>query len=134
MLRRGGWRPGVERPVPWNDLPDLPLFPAAERVLREFFGLTVGSGGPGKDLGRVCLTFDPRPFQVDAREIIAMSARMGSRLYPLGEVDGGHAIFLIDENDHTYMWFDELPTLVAYSFDEALERMLLGKKYEADRQ
>ena len=132
ILRRAGWKPNVRRTVPWKDLPDIPLFPAAERVLVELFGLTVGSNGPGKDCGRSRLTFDPRLLRVNVPEVVALSTQMGVRLYPLGEVDDDDALLLIDENDHTYMWFDELPTLVAYSFDEALERMLLGKKYEAD--
>lgn len=74
------------------------------------------------------LTFDPR----GATDLLVakISADLGIRVYPLGEVDRGHAYLFVALDGRIYMWFDDPPILVASSFDDALIRILLGLRYE----
>jgi hypothetical protein len=127
MLTRAGWAANAERIVPWEDLPPNP-FSQAKEIVSEFYGLTVGSGGRGKLCGRVTLTFDPNAAA--GKLVEKLENELGLKLYPLGEVDRGHAYFFVAEDGRIYMWFDDPPILVAHSFDDALPRMLLGLRYE----
>lgn len=129
MLWRAGWLANVERIVPWEDLP-LDPFPDAKKIISEFYGLTVGSGGRGKHCGRVTLTFDPKA--IDGKLVEDLENELGQSVYPLGEVDRGHAYFFVAKDGAIYMWFDGPPIMVAHSFDDALQRMLLGICYEED--
>ncbi|MEK7949264.1 SUKH-3 domain-containing protein [Luteolibacter soli] len=124
MLREAGWYPGrSELPV---ELPnDYSIFPWARKALEEFGGLHVGSSGPGRDLARSNIQFEP-----DAAEGLAPHVSQtddGLRLYPLGEIDNGHAHLLIDELGSVYYYFDELEK-VGVTLDEALINLLLGMK------
>lgn len=101
---------------------------AARPVLTEFFGLTVGSVGAGKDCARASVTFNPHDVGEIELELLSLNQKLGKQFYPLGEIDGGHAILLIDELGWIYIWFDELPELIAKEFHAALERLLYGRR------
>lgn len=62
--------------------------------------------------------------------VVKISADLGIRVYPLGEVDRGHAYLFVTLDGRIYMWFDDPPILVANTFDDALKRILLGLRYE----
>lgn len=127
ILRCSGWCQNAKRAVPWDELPKDP-FPIAEKIVEEFYGLTVGGEGAGKQCGRVTLTFDPRGATESL--VAKISADLGIRVYPLGAVDRGHADLFVTLDGRIYMWFEDPPILVASSFDDALTRMLLGLRYE----
>lgn len=74
------------------------------------------------------LTFDPRAAMGSL--VVKISADLGIRVYPLGEVDRGHAYLFVTLDGRIYMWFDDPPILVANTFDDALKRILLGLRYE----
>jgi hypothetical protein len=127
-FRIAGWKPGRDRTVPWENLPNLPMSGMARQVINEFFGLKLGASGPGKDCARSCINFNPQDFKGREAELLQLSEKVGTLLYPLGQIDNGHADLLIDEAGRTYLWFDEDPELIAASFDCALYCLVSGRK------
>jgi hypothetical protein len=123
-LVAAGWTPARSVPLP-NDLPtDFTIFSAAEKVLREFGGLHIGSVGPGQECATSDLSLSPASATgLSAHTGLATST--GSSLYPLGEFHHGHAFLLIDEDGAIYTYFDELEPYAA-SFDQALGQLVLG--------
>jgi SUKH-3 immunity protein len=131
VLVEAGWAPG--RRVPddqlqaWSEqLEGFPLFESAERVLREFGGLSVDQEGPG-------LTSAREPFEIDPLLALHEEDRFelyrdeyGVQLYPLGEAGSGHGFLAIDPAGRTYFAMGDL-RLVAETFDGALEALVLGK-------
>ncbi|MFJ5224441.1 SUKH-3 domain-containing protein [Streptomyces sp. NPDC088400] len=72
------------------------LFPAAERAVREFHGLSVRPRGPGRDVAGTGCVVDP----VEARHALRTFARLGetigSRLFPFGRTDAD-GLLAVDE-------------------------------------
>ena len=129
LLDEAGWREGVIRDFRPFLPTDFELFPAAQAVLEEFCGLEVGKNKGGAYHQAVHLSFDPR-ISEGAGEVFKKVARpLHSKLFPIAEADDGHATLLISEEGWVYLWFGPLHR-VAKSFDEALERLLLGLKYD----
>lgn len=132
MLRAGGWEPGraVDRLVAdWEtrlrpDDGEMPL--AAKRTLIEFGALTVGGWGPGRDRARGNIEFDP---MLAAGEAADRQRGSGLRLFPLGEVDGGHGFLFAAANGEVWAWtLDDVLRQLGLDIDEALDRQLLGKR------
>ncbi|SDM55725.1 SUKH-3 domain-containing protein [Allokutzneria albata] len=101
LLTRAGWSPGRAVDVAgWRaELAEkgFVMHEAAEQVLTEFGGLLLEADGAGVRSGRCTVEVDPlygaslRPW------LDELGAKAGARdLYPLGEVDWGHAILAID--------------------------------------
>lgn len=97
---------------------------AAEKLLREFGGLTTAGGGPG-------ITRAREPFELDPLLALGEHDRFGEwgeeisrRLFPLGELDHGHSFLGLDEQGELYVvanWlarFGRMP--------EAMENLVLG--------
>jgi hypothetical protein len=134
-LRKAGWYPGRKVPhlvsnwkVELSKSDRWTMFPKAEEALTEFGGLFVESSG-------VPLDFRPAAFYVDPSRLIYESecfktfeAQIGRRLYPLGELDSGIDFIGIDEKGWIYHLLTYI-TLQGRSFDEALEYMILGKRF-----
>jgi hypothetical protein len=117
-----GWRSGQDRFPGVSKLPELELFPAAEKIIREFHGVLVG--------GFRCsvVEINPDTFCSMVDEVRELELQLKRRLYPIG--DRGLSILLVAENGEIYGWFADEVTLIARDFDEALVRMLLGRPDE----
>jgi len=134
LLTDGGWAPDrrvPDRVAEWRGALEqhkrFVMHPAAEAVLLEFGGLKVGSTRPGVQRASARINFDPMlAVGEEDRLLDYFPALTGLNLFPLGEVDDGHAFFAISASGETFCVGDEIygrwPT-----FRAALEALLLGR-------
>ncbi|WP_199810386.1 MULTISPECIES: SUKH-3 domain-containing protein [unclassified Streptomyces] len=128
VLRGAGWFPGRSVDTSgWRERLEADGFrihPAAEQFLREFGGLTVGPGGPGITRAREAFEFDPLLALGEDDRFGEWGEEIGRQLFPLGELDHGHAFLGLDERGELYAvvnWlarFGRMP--------EAMENLVLG--------
>lgn len=128
VLRDAGWYPGRDTdPTPWREpleADGIHIHPAADNFLREFAGLTVDHGGPGITRAREPFELDPLLALGEADRFGEWSEEICRHLYPLGDLDHGHAFLGLDEQGELYVvanWlarFGRLP--------EAMENLILG--------
>jgi hypothetical protein len=137
-LRCAGWYPGrIARSevTAWREqLRRQGLsrwFPTAESALLEFGALEIGEGGEGEECARVAVAIEasegfshPRLLE----RFYALELAVGEWLCPLGHVDHGHAGLYIAESGRVFMVMDPHIWRVGDCFDDALERILRGRK------
>ncbi|MER8235672.1 SUKH-3 domain-containing protein [Streptomyces sp. NPDC094049] len=128
VLREAGWHPG--RAVDtrgWKERLEQDGFrshAAAEDFLREFGGLAVGHGGAGITRAREPFDLDPLLALGEADRFGEWGEEIGHHLFPVGELDRGHAFLGLDEDGGLYVvanWlarFGPMP--------EAMENLVLG--------
>ncbi len=133
ILRQGGWFEGRRFDLTVYD--EFPMRPhaAAGEVLAEFGGLQLGEVGPGIDCARSDIDLTPAWTDSEFTGWSDLDQRVGSRLYPLGEFHRGNAYLLIDEARRIHAIGPGDLFLIAPTFDEALELLLLGKRPAGDR-
>ncbi|WP_234348906.1 SUKH-3 domain-containing protein [Streptomyces sp. WM6373] len=128
VLRDAGWYPGrnVDTTV-WRERLEADGFrihSAAEDFLREFGGLTVASGGSGITRAREPFELDPLLAMGEDDGFGEWGEEIGQHLFPLGELDHGHAFLGLDEQGELYVvanWlarFGRMP--------DAMENLVLG--------
>jgi hypothetical protein len=108
------------------------MFAAARAALEEFGGLRVEARGPGLDHARSSFRIDPGLAQGEEERFAAHEEKLRRRLYPLGEVDGGHGFLAIDEGGAVYVVTDDAVMRVAGSTYAALEALVLGRRFGDD--
>ena len=125
VLEKSGWFP--ERNVIDSvKLPnDFSLIPTAEAVLKEFGNLSIGEWGAGIEMARSTIDMEPRSAVCESDRFGEYSELIQSYLYPLGEVDNGHAFLAIDALGRVFILMNFL-IFVADDFDQALEKLLTG--------
>ncbi|MEV0169133.1 SUKH-3 domain-containing protein [Nonomuraea fuscirosea] len=97
----------------------------AKRFLREFGGITVEVGGPGVRTARTSFDLDPDLCSGQQRWFAELSERHGAWLFPLGEIQGGHATLAIDEHGGVHILFDRHVSFVGRRGD-ALGNLIDG--------
>jgi hypothetical protein len=125
ILEDSGWSDG--RSVAPDRKGNYPFFDIQKKILTEFDGIVAGEMSEGVEQAtskievglRYCLGFE--------KDVKKASDALGIRLSPLARIDEGHAYLLIDERGCIYYWFDE-PVKLSDTFDDALEKLLLGLK------
>ncbi|MFJ2748819.1 SUKH-3 domain-containing protein [Streptomyces sp. NPDC087297] len=128
VLRGAGWYPGrnVDTTV-WRERLEADGFrihSAAEDFLREFGGLTVVGGGSGITRAREPFELDPLLALGEDDRFGEWGEEIGHHLFPLGDLDHGHAFLGLDERGELYVvvnWlarFGRMP--------EAMENLVLG--------
>jgi hypothetical protein len=111
-----------------NNLPaNFERFPASDKVLDEFGGIRVGVSGSGVEVGTTDFELDPMACVHLGEEMSFLQKKLELNLYPLGEAGNGHGYLMVDEHGGVYILFDGIQK-VAHSFDDAVERLLLGRK------
>lgn len=130
-LIQAGWFDGRDVLDQVCLLEGVALFPAAKNVLREFGNLHIGAVRPGKECSTSDIRIDPLVGKGYEEDFAEYGAELGVKLYPLGEALHGNFVILLDEQGRVFVWimFDILSSC-AKSFDQALEVMLQGLKYE----
>ncbi|MGW2564173.1 SUKH-3 domain-containing protein [Streptomyces sp. NPDC001514] len=128
VLRGSGWHPGrsVDTAV-WRERLEAEGFrvhSAAEEFLREFGGLTVDSGGPGITRAREAFELDPLLALGEDDRFGEWGEEIGRRLFPLGELDHGHAFLGLDEQGELYVVADWLARFGR--MPEAMENLVVG--------
>lgn len=121
-LEAAGWRPGRDEGqrallsmletmsvVALDGASAWQPFPAAERALREFHGLTVAPAGAGIDVAPTGCVVDPAPGCHAVRAFAGLAEELGSRLFPFGRTEAD-ALLAVDEKgrlfavDHSGRW------------------------------
>ena len=130
-LKNSGWQPGrrVDDSTIRGWLRSLEGFEvngAAERVLQEFGGLKIDQRGPGVSVARGPINFDPMKASGED-DRFADFASLTGKLFPLGEVWGGYALFAISPDERVFAVMDDV-WLVGESFAEALDHLVRGVK------
>jgi hypothetical protein len=133
-LRAAGWREGRdvgEKLSTWESLlqesDKFELFAEARRALREFGELSVCRTGPGREGARSSFHLDPSLTAGEADRFEEYEQTLGEKLFPLGEVDEGHAYLVMSESGKTYLLMDFLIYL-APTFEEAMEALIEGRR------
>lgn len=131
-LRAAGWRPG-RRIAPavmdrWSEAIKADGFSVFGRgldVLGEYGGLRVGKTGPGLQKGRMGVELDPLLVSGEADRFKEFERLIGEKLFPLGEVENGHALLALSDRGALYMLMDEI-WLAGETFGEGLSAIVLG--------
>lgn len=128
VLRDAGWYPGrnVDTSV-WRERLEADGFrmhSAAEDFLREFGGLTVGGSGSGITRAREPFALDPLLALGEGDRFGEWGEVVGRHLFPLGELDHGHAFLGLDEHGDLYVVVNWLSTFGG--MPEAMENLVLG--------
>lgn len=101
-------------------------FPAAERALDEFGGLTVDPTGDGRDLLPRPFALDPTMAAASTETLADVGAVLGVALFPIGVEGDRDALLAMDEGgrvfsiDHTGEWF------LGNDLDAAIESLVRG--------
>jgi hypothetical protein len=98
---------------------------AATRVLLEFGALHIGTQGPGERCARSSIDLTPTLAGGEEDRFSMWRTDQRPRLFPLGEIDGGHAFLALDPDGSVYAVGDEY-WRIASTFDEALEVFMRG--------
>ncbi|HSI82783.1 MAG: SUKH-3 domain-containing protein [Candidatus Methylacidiphilales bacterium] len=124
ILLAAGWN-GKSRDLDHAALAEeFTLFPAAEKVLREFLGLYMGFRWKRRPDGGRELEMKPKESGEELGEINYLVME-GLRIYPLGYSESEYVIIFIDENGIIYSESPAGISTLAPSFDEAVIRILL---------
>lgn len=130
-LQELGWHPDrsvsddVER---WKrELAEFAIFDVAETVLTEFGGLECKEQGPGIEAARSKFSLDPTLALGEGDRFDDFEKEIDRRLYPLGEVDGGHAFLAIADDGRIYA-MEQALWHVGDDIWDALDRLMRGRK------
>ncbi|GAA3990437.1 hypothetical protein GCM10022247_06490 [Allokutzneria multivorans] len=126
LLLGSGWFPGRAAEVSgwraelagWGFV----MHEAAERVLTEFGGLLIEADGAGVRHGRCTVEVDPTLGTFSPAWVEGVDAQ---DLYPLGEVDSGHAALAISAHGDVFMLWGKGFTRVGQGRD-AIVRLTEG--------
>ncbi|MBY8864169.1 SUKH-3 domain-containing protein [Streptomyces sennicomposti] len=128
VLREAGWHAGrAVDTAGWKRRLEQNGFrshAAAEDFLREFGGLAVGHGGVGITRAREPVDLDPLLALGEADRFDEWGEEIGHRLFPVGELAGGHAFLGLDEDGELYVVDDWLARFGR--MPEAMENLVLG--------
>lgn len=134
-LRAAGWYPGRDISslvADWFahlcDSSMFAAFPEARRVLSEFGDITVTSLFAGVDYAPGKIVLDPVLALGEQDRFESFEDDAGSRLFPLGEIYGGHAFLAIGESGRLFMVGDDL-TLLGDSFEEGISNLIEGRRF-----
>jgi hypothetical protein len=131
VLRRAGWQPGRRvtdhQIARWQaQLAEFELSHAARAVLEEFGGLELRESGPGIECARSPVSFDPTKAAGEGDRCAACESLTG-KVFPLGEICGGHSILYINAQGSVFAIMDDV-LFVGDTFAQAMERLLRGMR------
>ncbi|MFK0213848.1 SUKH-3 domain-containing protein [Streptomyces sp. NPDC090298] len=132
VLTDAGWRPGRDAgdaamlAVLVTVTVGAELFPAAERALREFHGLTVlPAPTGGREVAAVGSVVDPREARHDVPSLNRLAASLGLRLFPFGRTDTD-APLAVDEHGRLLMLGPGGPWLLGGTVHDGLTALAHG--------
>ena len=101
---------------------------AAERALLELGGLCVDvKTRAGLECTYTHFHLDPeRADHLDERDLAPHRPFVSGVLFPLGEIDHGHASLFIDDGGRVYRFFDELE-IMGDTIESALDALVVGR-------
>lgn len=134
LLRKSGWFEGRDvsldveawhRILGVND--GFVLTESAARALREFGGLRVDAAGAGVDRARASFELTPTLAWGESDRFATSEAILGESLYPLGEMEHGHAFLAITRSGRVFA-IGERTYSIGSSIHRALESLVRGKR------
>jgi hypothetical protein len=119
-----GWYPG--RTVSLSSA--IPADHPAAPILTNFSGLRVGTTGPGEECAASDVAFQELPMEDATRK--AWAGLLGTELIGIAEVHNEHGALYIDRAGRCYhgSLIHDAFSFEGASFNEAIERMLLGRR------
>ncbi|HWB59961.1 MAG TPA: SUKH-3 domain-containing protein [Chthoniobacteraceae bacterium] len=133
LLRKAGWHENRSVLATLRFADGFERLQAVDRVLDEFGGLHIAECGRGIDWAANDVQIDPWVCDCGREELDHFSQKMKIKLHPLGDFCNGHGSLIMDECGAVYAFsnVDFTPFLpkLAESFDDALDRLLLGKNW-----
>ncbi|MEV8591033.1 SUKH-3 domain-containing protein [Streptomyces sp. NPDC051180] len=132
VLTDAGWRPGRDAgdaamlAVLVTVTVGAELFPAAERALREFHGLTVRPAPTGgREVAAIGSVVDPREARHDIASLNRLAGSLGARLFPFGRTDTD-APLAVDEHGRLLMLGPGGPWLLGETVADGLTLLAHG--------
>ncbi|MFE2013481.1 SUKH-3 domain-containing protein [Streptomyces sp. NPDC059491] len=132
VLTDAGWRPGRDAgdaamlAVLVTVTVGAELFPAAERALREFHGLTVRPAPTGgREVAAIGSVVDPREARHDIASLNRLAGSLGARLFPFGRTDTD-APLAVDEHGRLLMLGPGGPWLLGETVSDGLTLLAHG--------
>lgn len=130
VLTAAGWTERRDRPDDldlWEKKLSLgfALFSSAADALRRFGGIQVTRRAPGAGWALRSFHLDPVLALDEEDRFEEFGELLGARLYPLGELDDGHAFLAIDEAGRVYALMLDV-WLLGDSIDDAIEALVTG--------
>jgi hypothetical protein len=133
LLERAGWFRGRDvsaTVAEWERAmaAQFKIFAAARDALNEFGGIVVEVQGPGIDFARTSFHLDPTLAQGESARFSWCEESVRTRLYPLGEVMGGHGFLGIGEDGRVFALHDDVCSEIGPSIHHALDSLVRGVK------
>lgn len=129
-LAAAGWHAGRRMTTlvsAWRSrLSAFRMSEAAERALEEFGGIRVQSAGPGLECVRGSFDLNPELAFGEEDRFAGFAPLAEGDLFPLGEVDAGHAFLGIGPVGRVYLVGDNF-ALVGNNIRAALDAILVGR-------
>ncbi|MFF8839165.1 SUKH-3 domain-containing protein [Streptomyces sp. NPDC015130] len=132
VLTRAGWQPDRDAgeaamlAILTSVAVGARLFPAAERAVREFHGLTVlPADTGGRDVAAIGSVVDPREARFDVPSLHRVADSLGVRLFPLGRTDTD-APLAVDEHGRLLMLGTGGPWLLGETVRDGLTALAEG--------
>lgn len=103
------------------------VFPAAERAVREFHGVTVRPDpAGGREVAALGAVVDPREARFDVPSLLRLADSLGVRLFPLGRTDTD-APLAVDEHGRLLMLGPGGPWLLGETVRDGLAALTEGR-------
>jgi hypothetical protein len=133
LLKAAGWtgRPSEDVSNRLDSLASegFSMVPGLGNVLAEFSGVSVESGGSGREVGRARVEFDETHASGETDRFERFERVLGVALSPLGLVEGGMSFLALGSDGALYCFFHELWRAGA-TLEEGLDNLLLGRRME----
>jgi hypothetical protein len=130
LLAAAGWHAGRRMTTlvsQWRSrLSAFHMSAAAENALEEFGGICVQSAGPGLECAWGSFDLNPELAFGEEDRFAGFAPLAGGDLFPLGEVDAGHAFLGIDPVSRVYLIGDRI-ALEGNNIRAALDAILVGR-------
>lgn len=112
VLRKAGWTPDRWHPLSEDEWvrrvgPGFTWSPAAHDALARFAGIRVEQSGPGVAAARGTFEFRPEAALGEDDRFEWFRPIIHTGLFPLGEMDGGHAFLAVARDGRVYALMDE---------------------------
>jgi SUKH-3 immunity protein len=124
MFLAAGWSVNRQVQVPTS----VPAIHPAHPILQEFGGLRVGRTGPGQECAASDVAFQEIPS--DSKLVRFWSDLLRTQLIGVAEVHNRHGELYLDSDGRWYTIgiSDDAMCFVGSSFEEVMERLLLGHR------
>lgn len=129
LFRDAGWLPGRWISTKVADDESNAAIDAGIQLVAEFGGLHVGKCGSGEECAASDIRFSTCETAVDSSTLVKLETLAGEKLFSFGSMHHDHGELFLDSRGRIYLYGnpDGILHLVGESFEDAVERVLLGR-------